>query len=177
MLGSPTELERADETPAATVLERLVRRPVETCSPQTPTRLALETMRRLKIGAMVVVDATRRQVGILTLRDIVARVVLASGVLEAPIESVMTSDPVGLSLRASAYEAARLMVRKGVRHVLVLDAEARVVGIVSERDLFGMQTAGVRHLVDSGQAQRHEIQDAQGKAHRLPVGRCKRSMY
>jgi len=146
MHDSPTELERTDEAPAAAALERLVRRPIEACLPQTPTRIALESMRRLKIGAMVVVDDARRPVGILTLRDVVDRVALAAGALDAPIASVMTSDPVGLSRRASAYEAARLMVRKGVRHVLVLDADERVFGIVSERDLFGMQTTGVRHL-------------------------------
>jgi CBS domain-containing protein len=135
-----------DPGPGAATLAGLVRRPVETCSPRTPTRHALETMRRLRIGAMVIVDAGRHPVGILTLRDVVDRIVLAPGALDAPIEVVMTPAPVGLPLDASAYEAARLMVRRGVRHVLVLDARACAVGIVSERDLFGMQTAGVRHL-------------------------------
>jgi CBS domain-containing protein len=37
-------------------------------------------------------------------------------------------------------------VRHGVRHVLLVDGAGALAGIVSERDLFGMQTAGVRHL-------------------------------
>lgn len=146
MQDSPTEFQREDEAPAATVLERLVRRPIETCTAQTPTRRALEAMRRLRIGAMVIVDEERRPTGILTLRDVVDRVVLEAGALDAPVAAVMTADPAGLPLQSTAYEAARLMVRRGVRHVLVLDAEKRAAGIVSERDLFGMQTTGVRHL-------------------------------
>lgn len=146
MQSSPTEFERPEAAPAATPLDRLVRRAVETCPPTAPTRTAIDTMRRLGIGAMVIVDDDRRPLGILTLRDVVDRVVLETGAIDAPIASVMTPAPVGLPGQSTAYEAARLMVRRGVRHVLVLDEEARACGIVSERDLFGMQTAGVRHL-------------------------------
>lgn len=135
-----------DADPAAIRLQTLLRRALETCPPQTPVRRALETMRDRRIGAMVVVNESGIPLGILTLRDVVDRVALEHEVLAAPIEQVMTRNPVGLSSSATAYEAARLMVRAGVRHVVVLDPEGRASGIVSERDLFGMQTTGVRHL-------------------------------
>lgn len=146
MQSSPTEFGQADAAPATTPLARLVRRPVETCPPTASARTVIETLRRLKIGAMVIVDEEQRPLGILTLRDVVDRIVLEPGALDAPITAVMTQAPVGLERQSTAYEAARLMVRRGVRHVIVLDAHSRACGIVSERDLFGMQTAGVRHL-------------------------------
>lgn len=141
-----TETAASGADPATLALKSLVRRPLETCLPMTTTRNALETMKRLRIGAMVVVDDRTLPAGILTLRDVVDRIALEPSALDAPIATVMTPKPVCLPLEGTAYEAARLMVRSGVRHIVLVDAEARAAGIVSERDLFGMQTTGVRHL-------------------------------
>jgi CBS domain-containing protein len=126
-------------------LERMIRTPVEACLPGTPVRTALEAMRRRAIGSMVVVDDARRPIGILTLRDVLDRIALED-LLAAPIAQVMTRDPVCLGLADTAYDAAIMMVRRGVRHVVVIDGGGLLAGIVSERDLFGMQTTGVRHL-------------------------------
>jgi CBS domain-containing protein len=120
-------------------------REVLTCPPTTPTRVALETMRHHAIGSIVITTDARAPLGILTLRDVLDRIVLTDGALAAPVSRFMTADPVHLSMRESPYEAARLMVRHGVRHVVLVDG-GKISGIVSERDLFGMQSTGVRHL-------------------------------
>ncbi|RPI46085.1 MAG: CBS domain-containing protein [Betaproteobacteria bacterium] len=127
-------------------LGSLMRAHVHTCPPSAPVRTALETMRNMSIGSIVVRDAGGQPVGILTLRDVLDRVALESGVLDAPISQVMTAQPACLRATDSAYDAAMLMVRRGVRHVVVVDASGLLAGVVSERDLFGMQTTGVRHL-------------------------------
>ena len=127
-------------------LGRLMRREVHACLPSTPVRAALETMRRMSIGSIVVNDEARQPLGILTLRDVVDRIALEADVLDAPIARVMTRQPACLKITDSAYDAAMLMVRRGVRHVVVVDPAGRLAGVVSERDLFGMQTTGVRHL-------------------------------
>lgn len=136
----------SDVDSAAVALKSLIRRPLETCLPTASTRQAMEAMRNLRIGSMVVVDDHRRPVGILTLRDVVDRIVLEPSALDAPIATTMTARPVCLSVDGTAYEAARVMVRSGVRHVILIDTHQCATGIVSERDLFGMQTTGVRHL-------------------------------
>ncbi|MCC6531952.1 MAG: CBS domain-containing protein [Burkholderiales bacterium] len=141
-----TETRAAVDAAASLPLSRVMRRAPQTCSPATPVRAALETMRRLSIGSIIVSDEATRPVGILTLRDVVDRIVLEPGMLDAPMAAVMTQPPVSLALTDNAYQAALLMVRRGVRHVILVDAAGRVGGIVSERDLFGMQTTGVRHL-------------------------------
>ena len=133
------------DTELPILLERMIRAPAEACLAGTPVRSALDAMRRRGIGSIVVIDEARRPIGILTLRDVVDRVVLEER-LEAPIREVMTGAPVCLALNDTAYDAAVLMVRRGVRHVVVLDGSGRLAGVVSERDLFGMQTTGVRHL-------------------------------
>jgi CBS domain-containing protein len=57
----------------------------------------------------------------------------------------MTPDPVTLPAEASAYEAALVMAQHGIRHIPVLDEE-RLVGVVTERDLFALQRVSMRQI-------------------------------
>jgi len=129
----------------AAPLARVLRRAPVACGPAERVGAALARMRELSIGSMIVVNEANVPVGILTLRDIVDRVVLEPGALDAPIEQFMTRDPVTLPVQDTAYSAALAMVRHGVRHVVLVDGE-RLAGLVSERDLFGLQSTGVRYL-------------------------------
>ena len=44
------------------------------------------------------------------------------------------------------YEAMLVMATKGIRHLVIVDAEGRASGVVSERDLFAMQRVGLRNI-------------------------------
>ena len=126
-------------------LAQLLRRAPVACAPEETVAQALRTMRELAIGSMIVVDPDRVPLGILTLRDVVDRVVLEPGMLDAPIARVMTPRPVTLPLGATAYGGALAMIRHGVRHIVLVDG-GRLAGVISERDLFGLQSTGIRHL-------------------------------
>ena len=138
MLESVTE-------PLALTLGQLLKRPPVACLPGESVRRATQTMRELAIGSMVVVSPDRIPIGILTLRDIADRVVLDSGAVDGPIERVMTCDPITLPVTETAYRAALTMIRRGVRHIVLVEG-GRLAGIVSERDLFGLQSSSVREL-------------------------------
>jgi len=131
-------------------LAAIVRREPVSCAPQTPLRDALQRMRDEHVGAMVASEAGR-PVGILTLHDVLGRVVLAETPLDTPVIAVMSTQLVTLPPTALAHEAAMAMARHGIRHVLVTD-EARLVGVVSEKDLFALQRVG---LVQISEAIRH----------------------
>ncbi|MCE1185865.1 MAG: DUF294 nucleotidyltransferase-like domain-containing protein, partial [Rhodocyclales bacterium] len=47
---------------------------------------------------------------------------------------------------ACAYDAALEMATHGVRHILVVDSEGRLRGVISERDLFALQRIGLRQI-------------------------------
>jgi len=102
-------------------------------------------MREHSIGSMIVVNKANEPTGILTLRDVVDRVALVPGALDARIEQYMTPNPVTLPVQDTAYAAALAMVRHGVRHIVLVDG-GKLAGLVSERDLFGLQSTGVRYL-------------------------------
>lgn len=55
--------------------------------------------------------------------------------LDLPVKSVMTYHPAAVGPDDALGDAARLMVEGGFRHVPVVDADERVVGMLSERDL------------------------------------------
>lgn len=111
-------------------------------------------MRECAIGSIIVVSPERVPIGILTLRDVTDRIALKPGALESPIERVMTPHPITLPLHATGDSAALTMIRKGVRHIVLVDA-GRLAGIVSERDLFGLQRGGVRQISNAI----HDAQD------------------
>jgi len=131
--------------------------------PGTPLSQALQTMQHDKIGSMLIVDAGGAALGILTRHDILDRVVLARTPLESPIGSVMTAPIHTLSTQHTAQDAALLMSRHGIRHVPVTQ-DGKVVGVVSERDLFAMQRMSIRHVSSGIRAAQDEaalVQSAQ----------------
>ena len=131
--------------PMNTPLQSLIQRDPVTCRPDTPIREALDQLHSLRIGSIVVVDDDQRPVGILTLHDVLSRVALAEQNIGAPVSEVMTRDPIWLTPNAPAHEAALLMARHGFGHVCVLE-NGKLVGVVSERDLFSLQRIGLVSL-------------------------------
>jgi CBS domain-containing protein len=112
------------------------------CSPDTPIRTVLEMMEREAIGAMVIVDADRRPVGVFTLRDVLEKVALPQTDSTRPISTVMDETMWTLPSGAQGFEAAVLMAREGIRYVLVVEG-GRLAGVVSESRLFSVWRGGI----------------------------------
>jgi CBS domain-containing protein len=136
---------RPDRQSLDSPLASIAVREPQTCLPDTPLRVALETMGSLDISTMIVADAERRPLGIFTLRDLLHRVALSGQGTDRAISEVMTPDPCTLPAQAMGSEAAMVMARHGFRHVLVVE-DRKLVGIVSERDLFGLQRVGLSQI-------------------------------
>ena len=134
-----------DQQSLSSPLSAIVRRAPVTCSPDTPVRSVLETMHSLGIGSMVAVDETHKPIGIFTLHDVLNRVALAQLDLNQPISSVMSASLTTLPPQAFAYEAALEMAKHGFRHVLVT-LDGKLVGVISEKDLFTLQRVGLRQI-------------------------------
>jgi CBS domain-containing protein len=120
-------------------LSNLIRQTPITVDASISVRNALQTMQHRAIGSMVIVDAARKPIGILTERDIIPRVVLANADIDAPMISIATKPVATLPASATAVDAALLMAERGFRHVVVVDDAGAIAGIVSERDLFALQ--------------------------------------
>jgi CBS domain-containing protein len=135
----------AEQQSLTSPLSAIIRRTPVTCVPETSVRKALELMQEAKVGSMIAVDGELRPLGILTLPDVLERIVLPQIDLDRPVISVMTTQLTSLPPQALAHEAALVMAKHGFRHVLVVENE-RLVGLVSEKDLFALQRVGLRQI-------------------------------
>ncbi|MGQ0749719.1 MAG: DUF294 nucleotidyltransferase-like domain-containing protein [Betaproteobacteria bacterium] len=151
----------------ASPLAAIMRREPIACPPETPLRAVITRMREHRIGSMIVTDPQARPIGIFTLRDLADRVTLSGDALERPISEVMTRDLYTVAPASSVYDAALAMLRHGIRHLLVVE-NGRLVGIVSEKDIFSLQRVSMRQLAgairDASDIDRlvefaHEIQE------------------
>jgi Predicted signal-transduction protein containing cAMP-binding and CBS domains len=160
-LGSMLELSRrelqatyaaqasAEHTMSLPLAELVRGRPV-TCRPQETLRDAFTRMHEAEVGSIIVTETTgdqERVVGILTRTDLIGRVILPEVPLSTPIAEVMSTHVLTLAADDTAADATLLMAEHAIRHVPVMSAEAtgqRLIGVVSERDLFALQRLSVR---------------------------------
>lgn len=120
--------------------------PVTTVTPNTPYQEALRLMRERKFRRLPVVDADQKLVGIVSERDLLHASPSPATSLSVwemnyllsklKVEQLMTSKVVVVSPDTPLEEAARLMVEHTIGGLPVVDAQRRVVGLITETDIF-----------------------------------------
>ena len=136
----------------STPLRSLVRRAPVTVAPDVAIGDALTLMEARRIGCVPVVDAGGHPLGMFTRHDVIGRVALPQVSLRTAIADVMSTPMQTLALDATAADAALAMAQGGLRHLVLTEADGRVGGIVSERDLFELHRLSAREM---SQALRH----------------------
>ena len=107
--------------------------------PEATVKDACQRMRDRRIGAVLIIEADRRLVGIFTGRDAVHRVLAAGkNAARTTLAEVMTRDPNAMPPGNTAIEALRLMEDGRFRHLPIVD-DGKVVGIVSRFDFSGIE--------------------------------------
>jgi len=92
-----------------------------------------EAIARMRAGRhnVCLVTAEDKLIGIFTDRDVLRKVVASPEVLDNPIDSVMTQNPITIKPDASAARALRLMDDNHFRNVPAVDDDGTVVGSMS----------------------------------------------
>ena len=125
--------------PALSTVSDHMSRNLLTVAADTPLGHAAQQMVGRGVGAVVVLEG-ERLAGILTERDILKAV--AGGFSESdPVSRWMTRHPETVEPDETTDQAASLMIHGGFRHLPVVDETARVVGILSIRDLMRVALA------------------------------------
>lgn len=125
-------------------LAAMIKRPPVTVTPDAPLRDAVQAMSEHRIGSIIIVEPeSGRPIGIFTLRDLLHKVAAKSCDLDQLVMSVMSgSNLLMLNWRSTVYQAALVMARHGVHHVIVVDAAGKLKGIVSQEDIYELQSGG-----------------------------------
>ncbi|MEZ5850908.1 MAG: CBS domain-containing protein [Hyphomicrobiaceae bacterium] len=116
---------------------------VEVAREGTLVRSIAETLTRLKIGAIVVLDESDKLTGIVSERDIVRAIAdHGADVLDRPVTHIMTRDVVTCREHDTIDGLMALMTERRFRHLPVIEDE-RLVGIVSIGDVVKLRVAEV----------------------------------
>lgn len=134
---------------------QLMTRTVIRVHPETPLSDVARLMATHHISGLPVVDQQEHLVGIISEKDFLRRMgttghdsfmavvadclttkgCAALGIENQPAQAIMTSPAIAVSAQASAQEIAALMGRHGINRLPVVDADNKVVGILSRADL------------------------------------------
>ena len=114
-------------------------RPPLTAAVGTPVGEVLQQMVSESIGCVIVVDNDQVK-GIFSERDALSRLNAdVAKLLDRPIESMMTPDPITLKADDKIAFALHKMHVGGYRHIPILDDE-KLVGVISIRDILNYLT-------------------------------------
>ena len=116
------------------LIREIMSKDVKVVRPDTTAQEIVATMNKFDTSSVIVVQG-ERPVGIITVRDILVRLVeqcLAPSALTA--KQIMTSPLVTISESATIEEAARLMAKKKIKTLPVMDNN-KLGGIVTFADI------------------------------------------
>jgi CBS domain-containing protein len=131
----------------AMTIGRICQREVDIADSKEVARAAARRMATRCVGTLVVLDASKHPVGILTDRDLAVRV-LAEGLNPdtTPVADVMTRHPATVNEHSPIEDVLALMRSKSVRRMPVVDKQGRLVGLVSVDDVLALLAEEFRHL-------------------------------
>ena len=107
---------------------------VETVSPGDPVSRAVEVMAQRRIGAVVVTTDGVTPEGILSERDIVRELARGGDPMARPVGELMTRKVATCVCADDALAVLERMTEGRFRHLPVVDADGRMVGVVSIGD-------------------------------------------
>lgn len=125
----------------------LIRAPALVCPAATSVQEA--AMRMAEAGATCVMVDIGDGLGIVTDRDIRTRVVAAGAGPDTPLSDVMTAPAWTVSADRMATEALLEMLDHGIRHLPVLSAGRRLLGVLDDVDLMANERRAPFHLRSS----------------------------
>lgn len=120
-------------------IEDVYRTEVTTCTPDTTLGEIAESMRDADTGLAAVLDGGRF-VGVISERDLVRAMADEDDPLLARVGDHATTHVLTATLGEDLLEVARRMVEHNIRHMPVVDSDAELIGVVSMRDAFAVET-------------------------------------
>jgi CBS domain-containing protein len=114
----------------------LMTRDAACCTPDQSVRDAARVMDEKDCGCVPVTDGdSGRVLGVVTDRDIALRVVGQGRSPDIALREIMSDDPSCCGADDDVDEVEKVMARRQVRRVPVIDHDGRAVGMVSQADL------------------------------------------
>jgi CBS domain-containing protein len=118
-----------------TVFQSLSKKHVLSIPPQSTVREAACAMTRAHCGSVLVMEPPDKLLGILTERDLMTRVLAKSVDPEkTAVREMMTPNPLCVPPETPVSDAVVIMLEKGFRHLPIVGAGNKILGVFSIRD-------------------------------------------
>lgn len=99
---------------------------------------AAQKMAKHNISSLIITDEYDAPVGIITDRDLRAKVVAKGRDINEPVSTVMSSSLIKSDAREYCFEALLKMIRHNIHHLVVVE-EGCIAGIITNHDLMVLQ--------------------------------------
>ncbi len=129
--------EREEELKVRMKVSEVMNRNIITMRPDGTVYEAAKLMKENNIGSVVIMEGGELK-GIVTERDLITRYIAAEDGRrpeDVKVSEIMTKDPITIRDNTDIDEAARIMIEKNIRRLIVVNYDGRVVGIISSRDI------------------------------------------
>ncbi len=153
-------------------LSEIMHSPVETCPPDTSARQVARSMTEKKIGAMVVVNERGIPLGIISERDLIAKVIApdSADCEMATAQEVMNPHYHAMPPATYMYEALTYITAHKTKHLLIIE-DHELVGIVAMHDLMRFRSQKAMLMVGSIRDENNLEGLARIKMQILPIAR------
>jgi CBS domain-containing protein len=121
--------------PERTVFQSMSQRHVVSLGPQASVWDAACVMTRANCGSVLIVDTPGNLLGIVTERDLMTRVLAkALDPQSTSVSDIMTRNPHCVSPEILVSDAVLIMIERGFRHLPIVAAGGKILGVFSVRD-------------------------------------------
>ncbi|MDJ0270765.1 MAG: CBS domain-containing protein [Aigarchaeota archaeon] len=114
-------------------LKDMVRKKPITIDGDSTVHDVIKLMAVENIGFLVVMEGGK-MVGVLSERDVIRALAVGKG-LDAKVGTLCKRDIIALHEDATLEEAAKTMDQHKIRHVVVVNSDKELVGVISVRDI------------------------------------------
>ncbi len=129
-------------TPVGLILKKAPMTTAGTASIQDAARL----MSAERISSLIVTGPSGEPAGIITDRDLRAKVVASGRSIGDPVSSIMSAPLITVNAEENCFEALLRMIRHKIHHIIVVEA-GRFKGIVTNHDFMVLQGSAPTALV------------------------------
>ena len=96
---------------------------------------AIREMKRKNTEELIVTDRRGRGLGFIDSRDVVRLIAEGRANPYEKVENLMSKPLITIKLSDTIGDACEIMLRKGIHHLVVVDEEGRVKGILNDLDI------------------------------------------
>ena len=142
-------------------VDQVMMRDVLSLPPSATAFTAMKLMHDRRVSSLVI-EQNDRPEGIVTERDLLRLIRSRMRLQEIQLQQVMSRPVQTIFSDVSSHKAAKILLEKGLRRLVVTNSSGRCVGIITETDLIkGLRTSYTDHLKEVINHQARQLQKVQ----------------